>query len=315
MQTELKEIITYKMQTKLKEITTYLQHVEVSDSFVYPFMKLSGGKDGNGESRLFISNSKDICTLIAKEKKIKICFSNDYIEELESFVSQSENFKKKNKNRLSIWKDNISNMHDETINIETQNGTTDVNRNYVGQTPHRRKKNISQKEKSNIKKWDMFRKCLVPTKTTLVFLLCEDGLILNVLYNHGVHKYNKPAGCSFVSIEFFNQFEKVNNIEIQHAMNGTEHKERKENGYFWPVDGYHNCKKHRCCGTEDKPCVWNNYVFEFQGTYWHKDKKEKDLAKKEFYTEKGYNWYEITEREFTDRKKLIKQINQHSQSS
>mgnify|MGYP001308619122 FL=1 len=92
-------------------------------------------------------------------------------------------------------------------------------------------------------------------------------------------------------------------------MNKGEHKERKDNGYFWPVDGYHNCEKHKCCGTREKPCIWNNYVFEFQGTYWHKDKKEKDLDKKKFYIKKGYKWFEITEDEWTNRKKTFKSIN------
>ena len=36
----------------------------------------------------------------------------------------------------------------------------------------------------------------------------------------------------------------------------------------------------------------------------------KDLLKKQFYIEKGYKWFEISEREFTNRKKLLKDINQ-----
>lgn len=67
-------------------------------------------------------------------------------------------------------------------------------------------------------------------------------------------------------------------------------------------------KNMKCCGTRDKPCFWNKYVFEFQGDYWHKD-KNKDLAKKEFYIKKGYKWFEITESEYINRKKLFKSIN------
>ena len=171
---------------------------------------------------------------------------------------------------------------------------------------------MTEKEKENIINWDTFRKCLVPTKSTLEFIIDKDEIIVRVLYNKEVQKYNKPSGCSFVSIDFFEKFSQANNIHIQHSMNGTEHKERKENGYFWPVDGYHNCEEHKCCGTEDKPCFWHKYVFEFQGDYWHKDKKYKDLAKKKFYIEKGYKWFEITETEYTNRKKLIKSISQHS---
>ena len=49
-----------------------LHQCEVSDSFVYPNMKLSNGKNGNGESRLFISCSEKICEEIKKQKNIKI---------------------------------------------------------------------------------------------------------------------------------------------------------------------------------------------------------------------------------------------------
>ena len=199
--------------------------------------------------------------------------------------------------------------------IETQNGSDDVNRNYIGQTPHRRKEKKTKEEMENIKKWDTFRESLVPTKTTLDFCQFDNILILRVLYNKEVKKYNKPSGCSFVSLDFFKIFSLANNIEIQHATNGGEHKERKENGYFSPVDGYHNCEEHQCCGTKDKPCFWNKYVFEFQGDYWHKNKKDKDLAKQECYIKKGYKWFEITEREYTIRKRLIKAINQHPQNS
>lgn len=286
-----------------------LHHCEVSDSFVHPIMKLSNGKNGNGESRLFVSCSENICEIIQKEKKIKIQFYDNYIDNLEPYVSDETNFRKKDFNRVKTWKKNIKDMEGKKIMIETQNGCEDVRRNYIGQTPHRRKENKTKEEKENIRKWDTFRKSLVPTKTTLEFSIVENELIVYVLYNEEHQKYNKPSGCSFVSLEFLKDFGIINNIEIQYAMNGGEHKERKDNGYFWPVDGYHDCEKHKCSGTRDKPCFWNKYVFEFQGDYWHKDKKNKDLAKKEFYIKKGYKWFEITESEYINRKKLIKSIN------
>ncbi len=289
-----------------------LHHCEVSDSFVHPNMKLSNGKNGNGESRLFISCSENIFKTIQKEKKFKIQFDDNYIYNLEPYISEETNFRKKDCNRVKTWKKNIKDMDGKTIMIETQNGREDVRRNYIGQTPHRRKENKTKEEKENIRKWDTFRKSLVPTKTTLEFSIVKNELIVCVLYNEEHQKYNKPSGCSFVSLEFLKHFSISNDIEIQHAMNGGEHKERKDNGYFWPVDGYHDCEKHKCCGTRDKPCFWNKYVFEFQGDYWHKDKKNKDLAKKEFYIKKGYKWFEITESEYINRKKLIKSINQLS---
>lgn len=289
-----------------------LHQCEVSDSFVYPNMKLSNGKNGNGESRLFISCSEKIYEEIIENPTITILFDLDYINKLEPFVYQNTNFRKIYSCRVEDWKQSIQNIHGKKIMIESQNGDEDVRRNYIGQTPHRRKINKTADEKENIKKWDIFRKCLVPTKSTLEFSIVKNELIVCVLYNEEVHKYNKPSGCSFVSLEFLRDFGIINNIEIQHAMNGGEHKERKENGYFWPVDGYHDCEKHKCCGTRYKPCFWDKCVFEFQGDYWHKDKKNKDLAKKEFYIKKGYKWFEITEIEYINRKKLIKSINQLS---
>ena len=285
-----------------------IHQCEVSDSFVHPNMKLSNGKNGNGESRLFISCSEKIFETVKEKKKINIIFEPNYNNKLVSFVLEDANFRKKNRDRVKEWEKNIKDIHGEKIMIESQNGGEDVRRNYIGQTPHRRKENKTTEEKYNIKKWDTFRKSLVPTKTTLEFIIGKDELILHVLYNEEVHKYNKPSGCSFISMEFFKNFSITNDIEIQHAMNGGEHKERKENGYFWPVDGYHNCEKHKCCGTQYKPCFWHKYVFEFQGTYWHKDKKYKDLEKKEFYIKKGYKWFEITENEYINKKKLIKSI-------
>tara|TARA_B100001093_G_C26799645_1_gene1002760 strand:+ start:242 stop:1114 length:873 start_codon:yes stop_codon:yes gene_type:complete len=289
-----------------------LHHCEVSDSFVHPNMKLSNGKNGNGESRLFISYSQEISKIIEEKQQIKIQFHHDYISILEQFVSQDTYFRKNVCKRLEYWKQNIEEISEQTIKIELQNGEKDVHRNYIGQDPHRNKKNKTKEEKENITKWDTLRKSLVPTKTTLKFIIVNSELILHIIYNEGYHKYNKPSGCSFVQIEFLKIFSSANNIEIQHAMNSGEHKERKHNGYFWPVDGYHNCEKHKCCGSSNKPCFWHKYVFEFQGDYWHKEKKDKDLAKKKFYIEKGYKWFEIKEQEFINWKKLIKSIPQNS---
>jgi len=197
-----------------------LHHCEVSDSFVHPNMKLSNGKNGNGESRLFVSCSENICEIIQKKKKIKIHFDDNYIYNLEPYVSEETNFRKKDFDRVKTWKKNIKDMEGKNIMIETQNGCEDVRRNYIGQTPHRLKENKTKEEKENIRKWDTFRKSLLPTKTTLEFSIVENELIVYVLYNEEHQKYNKPSGCSFVSLEFLKDFGIINNIEIQHAMNG-----------------------------------------------------------------------------------------------
>ena len=85
-----------------------LHHCEVSDSFVHLNMKLSNGKNGNGESRLFVSCSKNICKIIKKEKKIKIQYDDNYIYNLEPYVSDETNFRKKDFNRVITWKKNIN---------------------------------------------------------------------------------------------------------------------------------------------------------------------------------------------------------------
>ena len=76
----------------VQKMLSLLHHCEISDSFVHPNMKLSGGKNGHGEARLFLTNCKDIFEKITKKKKIKILFDKDYINNLESFVSDENNF-------------------------------------------------------------------------------------------------------------------------------------------------------------------------------------------------------------------------------
>ena len=270
-------------------------------------MKLSEGQGGNGESRLFISNNKEYAQKLA-QKPWKIEFSEDYLDDVLSFVKSAENFRKKISNRDEIFRQNISNIDGSVIDVQLQQGGDDVNRNYIGQKPHRRRVSKTSDEKKNIKKWDCFRESLVPTITTLEFYDKNTYILVKISHNKNIHKYNKIPGCSFVSLEFFKHFEHSNNIEIQTAKNGGEFKLRKENGYFWPVDGYHNCRDHKCCGTSENPCIWHNYVFEFQGDYWHKEKKHKDLAKRKFYEEKNYKWFEITEFEWNKRKRTLKAI-------
>jgi len=284
---------------------------EISDSFVHPNMKLSNGKNGNGESRLFISNSKEIVKRIVKSKSLYIDFDKNYINDFEEFVAIDTNLHKHVIDRKNNWITTINEINCCHINIYEQNGKKDVNRNYISgkSDPQKRKKDKTENEKENIEMWDKLRLCLIPTDTTFQFFdMNKESLRIYITYNKHIHKYNKPNGCSFVSMEFLNTISIINNIEIQHSMNGGEHKERKPNGYFWPVDGYHNCSLHKCIGTYENLCLWNNYVFEFQGDYWHKDKRDKDLAKKEFYLSKGYKWFEITETEWTNRKKLYKSI-------
>ena len=290
---------------------------EISDSFVSHNMKLrkETGKVGNGEARLFISNSKEITNKFINkdgvENLLKVEFDENYINDNEEFLKNDNNFNRINLNRYSSFKENIQKLNNCLIPIKIQNGDDDVSRNYIGTNPHRSAKDKTAADKDNIKLWDTLRETLVPTKTTIEFYKEDTYTLVFVRHNNSVHKYNKPSGCSFVSMEFLNTFGKINNIEIQHAMNKGEYKVKQTNGYFSPVDGYHNCSIHRCDGTHEKPCIWHNFVFEFQGTYWHKNKKEKDFAKKQFWIENGYHWFEISETEWTNRKKIMKRLDKN----
>ncbi len=247
-------------------------------------------------------------------KQFKIIFHPEYMDELKEFVSVNSHFRKDMTNRVEQWEENIRMVHHISIFFQIQNGKQDVSRNYIGPFPHRHSPRKTDKDIFNIKMWDLFRQTLVPTQTTLRFLYTPTLLLMYVSCNRGFQRYNIPRGCSFVSMEFFDIFCKSQNIEIQHAMNGGEFKERKENGYFWPVDGYHHCEKHRCVGTSNYPCRWYNFVFEFQGVYWHKNKRQQDIEKNRFYIRKGYKWFEMREEEWILRKKTLNQIRKQSPS-
>lgn len=293
-----------------KLTSSILHHCEISDSFVHPDLKLSNGKNGNGESRLFISNNKDFAKTLVKKPWL-INFDENYINDINDFLEDDLNFRKEKlhggKRKIKTL-ENICKINGEKIYVQLQNGSKDVNRNYVSHWPHRKKKDKTLEEKKNIKMWDLLRKSIIPTKTTFIFKNKCDYIEVYITHNNDLKKYNKIHGCSFAQLEFLDTFARLNNIEIQSAKT-REFAIRSPNGYFWPVDGFHNCSQHQCCGTKENPCIWNNTVFEFQGDYWHKNKKEKDLNKKRFYESKGYKWFEITESQWNTRKKTIKLIN------
>ena len=277
-----------------------IHNCEISDSFVHPDNKLANGKNGHGESRLFTSSSKEIADKLHK-KLWKICFDDTYENDISDFMRDSNNFIKKH-DHISKTTENIKNINGEIINVVPQPGTKDYRRNYVGV------KHIDDKDNRNI--YTKFRKSLAPTLTTLEFYDDnEDYITVRVVHNKNVKKYNIPHGCSFISLEWLKYLEDKENIEIQTAMNGGEHKERKDNGYFSGVDGYHNCGKHKCCGSNENPCKWNQTVFEFQGDYWHRNKQIKDAEKKEKYECLGYNVVVIWEHEFIAIKKSMNNCN------
>jgi len=272
-----------------------LHYCEISDSFVHPENKLSNGKNGHGESRLFISCSTELMEQLCK-KPWKIVFDTNYKSDIKEFIEEKDNFIKKHDHVKKTY-ENIDKINGENIYIKPQPGPRDYRRNYIGV---KYVDNISNREKYTI-----FRKSLAPTITTLKFYENREYIEVIVSHNKNIKKYNVPHGCSFISLEWLTHLENKEQIEIQHAMNGGEHKERMSNGYFAGVDGFHCCEKHKCCGTKDSPCKWNRTVFEFQGDYWHRNKQEKDKIKKEKYESYGYNVVVMWEHEFMAMKKAM----------
>lgn len=265
---------------------------EVTDSFVHPNNKLSGGKKGHGEARLYISGSKDIEKILSN-KHWKIEYDKNYLRDIKNIVNNKNNFIKQIENRYEKMENIIKEIDNKFIKIHSQNGKDDVVRKYIGPI---------KDDKENKKKWQNFRKGLLAQKTTLVFKEHKDFILVIIKYCFEKN-YNTLNGDSFASREYFDYLQEKEGIEIQTART-REFSLRKENGYNWPVDGYHNCNSHKCSGNEKNPCKYNNNVWEFQGTYWHKDKTEKDIEKKQFYEKQGYTMNWIMEDDWNKIKKM-----------
>lgn len=270
-------------------------HCEISDSFVHPDNKLANGKQGHGEETLFISNNKNLTSQLLN-KKWKITVEPSYLKNIKKDIEELSFIKKIN--RYENIKKNLNDIENKQIQVYEQNGKKDVNRNYVG-----------IKEKTDKQIWTCLRRAVIPTKTTLQFIEKIDYIEVIIIHNNNIKKYNILHGCSFISLEAFKLYQVIYNIEIQTAQNKGEFKLRNpKNGYMWPVDGYHNCSIHNCSGTSKNPCKFNNCVWEFQGDYWHKNKKYKDIEKKIYYESQGFIMEHIYEYKFNNHKKLMREI-------
>ena len=106
-------------------------YCEIPDSFVHNCNKLTNGKNGHGEARLFISSSEDIQMQVL-EKPWKIEFCNYYLSDIDAFIRNTNNFKKNISTRINDITHNISAVNNRTIHVKSQNGTKDCRRNYVG---------------------------------------------------------------------------------------------------------------------------------------------------------------------------------------
>ena len=291
-------------------------NIQIPDCFVDPILKLNKGKDGHGERRLYSGNCRQINEHICTKPWL-IKYNNIYKHEIKDYIIDDNNFSKTCENRYDVILKCINICENILIHVVQQNGKTDVRRYYIGP---------DKNDKENIKRYDMFRKTIIPKLYHIQLLEAHDCFICKIINNKNVVLLNDHKKItSKVSIEFLKFKSAELHIEIQHIDNGGEFKLRNpDNGYFWPVDGYHNCEIHTCSGNKNNPCLYNNYIWEFQGDYYHGNptkyissdkfhdvsydtKHKKDLAKKTFYEKNGYVVNIKWEGEWVKEKKLMKQ--------
>ena len=274
----------------------------ISDSFVCSLLKLTGGKNGHGEARIYTGGDNGINEYICK-KRWKLSYPHNYLEEIKPTLNDSSLFvAKKCDNRVGLVSKNVQFCQDKLVSMYQQNGKNDGKRCYVGPG---RTLGLSNNEE-NVKLYDTFRKTILPKGYSLELIEEDDYFACNVINNNDISQV-KTKSSSKASDEYLKYLTKhLLKIEIKCQQNGGEFQLRNpKNGYFWPVDGYHNCSIHDCHGTESVPCPYNNHIWEFQGDYFHgnpskyalsdtfhgvpyDEKHRKDAEKKKFYEDHGY---------------------------
>jgi len=290
--------------------------IPIVDSYVSPCLKLSHGKNGHGERRLYTGDNNSNNEYIST-KPWQINYPSNYKNEIEPLLDDDEKFSKSCSDRKSIVYNAIDMCDKKLINISPQNGRKDVCRYYSG----------PGKNKENIQLYDTFRRSVPPKLYSLRLLEKEEYFECNIIKNENIDKKQKNKKTSNACVEWLTYMSFTHCIEIQHEHNKGEFQLRNpKNGYFWPVDGYHNCHEHKCSGDLETHCQYNNHIWEFQGDYFHgnpekydKDdtfhdisyekKHNKDLDKKQFYEEKGYTVNIKWESEWVQDKKIMKKQN------
>ena len=298
--------------------------IPIVDSYVIKGLKLAGGKNGHGESKLYTggNNSKNeyVCT-----KPWCITYPSDYKDEIEDILDDDEKFakyklKKKYCDRKRIVYDAIDKCNNKLIYMSPQTGAKDVRRCYVGV------RNINNEENKKI--YNAFRSSVIPKLYSLRITEKEEYFECNIIKNDFIDKKQKNKKSSNACIEYLNYQSNTLGIEIQHELHvkGEFQLRNPKTGYFCPVDGFHNCELHKCSGNLENPCQYNNHVWEFQGDYFHgnpvkynKDdtfhgisydtKHNKDLDKKRLYEENGYTVNIKWESEWVQDKKIMKKNN------
>lgn len=297
--------------------------IPIVDSYVKQILKLAGGKNGHGESKLYTGDNNNTNEYICKKPWL-IIYPSNYKDEIEEILDDNEKFAKHYADRKSIVYNAIDKCNKKLLYISPQNGDTDVKRYYVG-LRDTNVPNINKEE--NKKLYDMFRCSVIPKLYSLKLIEKEEYFECNIIKNEIIDKKQKNKKTSNACKEYLTYTSSTLDIEIQHEHNKGEFQLRNPvNGYFWPVDGYHNCNLHKCSGNLENPCQYNNNIWEFQGDYFHgnplkynKDdtfhgisyskKQNKDADKKKFYEEKGYKVNIKWESEWIEDKKKMKKDN------
>jgi hypothetical protein len=291
--------------------------INIPDCFVSTYLKLSNGKNGHGERRLYTGDSNNNNNYICN-KPWKIIYPINYKQNISELLNDNTKFSKECNDREIMVNNFIDKCNEQLIYVTPQNGTKDVNRYYIGP---------NKNNKENIKLYDNFRCTIIPKSYSLELIERNEYFDCNIIENDLIDKKKKLKKTSNACIEWLNYLSKTNCIEIQHEYNKGEFQLRNpKNGYFWPVDGYHNCNIHSCSGNLENPCKFNNHIWEFQGDYFHgnpskydkddkfhgtsySNKHNKDLDKKKFYEENGYIVNIKWESEWIDDKKHMKKNN------
>ena len=311
----LKKLIYTCANMMTMTMTMTIPIIQIPDCFVYSWMKLNNGKDGHGERRLYTGDDNNVNNHITT-KPWKIIYAENYVEDFGEYLDNDDNFSQnmKNKNRKQEVVKYMLMCNEQLINIAPQNGVKDVVRYYIGP---------DKTNKENINLFDTLRKTLVAKQTCIQLEETLEHFVCNIVNINSVER-KKQKKASKAADECLNYRANMHCIEIQTETNGGEFQLRNpKNGYFWPVDGYHNCALHKCSGDKTNPCSYNNHLWEFQGDYWHGNptkysgddlfhnkmystKQLKDLEKKQFYEENGYVVNIIWESEWTNEKKALK---------
>ena len=288
--------------------------VSIPDCFVSTYLKLSNGINGHGERRLYTGDNNHSNEYICKKPWL-INYASHYKNEIKELLEDDKKFSKHCNHRKTKVYNAIDSCHKKLIHISTQNGNQDVRRYYIG--PNKNKK-------ENVKLYDTFRCSVIPKLYSLKLVEKNEYFECNIIKNDIIDKRQKHKKTSNACMEWLTYLSKTLSIEIQHEDNKGEFQLRNpNNGYFWPVDGYHNCNLHECIGNLEYPCPYHNNIWEFQGDYFHGNplkynnndtfhgisyfkKHEKDLNKKKFYEEKGYKVNIKWESEWIEDKKRMK---------